>query len=384
MKFIYIKGGSAIDSAKRLHYYNGKVPITGPDQFFLSIKEVTKEHGLRVVSINNQNNSWSEENIEAIEYRARVKKKSWFGKMLLYFVFGYQFIKETVRYKPNGIFYNLDGFFVLFVVLAAKISGAKLIYLSHSANNIPQVPKLKRLFNRYLSRVADQVIVHGPFLKQQALSLGVDEGKIVEFDTWSELTKNDFKSSFDTVNKKMIILFIGRIESNKGVWDLINAFESLGEGYNAELWFLGEGSLYPKIKEKVKSLNRGDAIKFLGSVSHDLVFEYIDKSSFIVTPTQTSCAEGRCMSAMEGMALGRSVIAPDFGPFPFLVVNGYNGLLYEPDSYLDLKQKMETLLSNNSLLNQYNKNAKDFARKEGLKQISFYDAIQEVYKKEFL
>src|SRR5207245_2045471 len=67
----------------------------------------------------------------------------------------------------------------------------------------------------------------------------------------------------------------------------------------------------------------------------------------VVTPTQTVFAEGRCMSAVEALYCGTPVIAPDFGPFPFLVKHGQNGLLYQPDSIPDLRAKLEQLWSDN-------------------------------------
>jgi len=47
--------------------------------------------------------------------------------------------------------------------------------------------------------------------------------------------------------------------------------------------------------------------------------------------TQSSFSEKRCVYVMEGLSMGISVIAPDFGYFPYLAEHGVNDLLLESD-----------------------------------------------------
>jgi glycosyltransferase involved in cell wall biosynthesis len=55
------------------------------------------------------------------------------------------------------------------------------------------------------------------------------------------------------------------------------------------------------------------------------------------------------MVVMESLALGIPVVAPNFGPFPFLVEHQKNGLLFEPDSVEDLAAKLDELLDDEAL-----------------------------------
>ena len=50
------------------------------------------------------------------------------------------------------------------------------------------------------------------------------------------------------------------------------------------------------------------------------------------------------MSVMEGLVMGLPVIAPNFGPFPYLVKDRVNGLLYVPDSVEQLGRTIDLLL----------------------------------------
>jgi glycosyltransferase involved in cell wall biosynthesis len=56
------------------------------------------------------------------------------------------------------------------------------------------------------------------------------------------------------------------------------------------------------------------------------------------------------MVVMESMVVGVPVIAPDFGPFPFLVKHRGNGLLYTPDSVEALRDALHQALSEPALL----------------------------------
>ena len=73
---------------------------------------------------------------------------------------------------------------------------------------------------------------------------------------------------------------------------------------------------------------------------HENLADLICESTVVVTPTQSQFPEGRCMATMEGLVMGIPVIAPDFGPFPYLVKHNVNGLLYKPDSVNDLQNKL--------------------------------------------
>ncbi len=68
-----------------------------------------------------------------------------------------------------------------------------------------------------------------------------------------------------------------------------------------------------------------------------------------VTPTRLGHAESRCKAAIEPIVFGIPVIAPDFGPFPYLIENESNGLLYAPDSVPELRDCLVRVLRDDAL-----------------------------------
>jgi glycosyltransferase involved in cell wall biosynthesis len=373
-RFIYIKGGYAVSELNKLVYVNTPISNTGPDQFFLSFKKLTKNCNLRLITIGSKSNHATVGSIEAIEYAGRHNgnKIIKIGRLI---EFAFQFIYETIRYRADTIYCGLDGVLSIFPIIACQICGAKLVFLSHNAINLNSVSKINRMANRLLVRIADAIIVHGPFLKAQAISLGANSNKIYSFDTWPlpNTTKREFNSQDNPV-----ILFVGRLEKNKGVWDLIHAFQTIATHPNAELWFVGTGGLSSNIEKDLMNQPKADQIKFWGGISHTEVSTFIQKCSFMVTPTQSVFPEGRCMSAMEALANGKTVIAPNFGPFPYLIKDHINGLLYQTDSVQDLAKKIGNLLDDKVLLKQLNATALADATEAYKTQISFYSTLERV------
>lgn len=374
-RFIYIKGGHAVNELNKLAHADAPICNTGPDQFFLSLKELTKDHDLRLITIGTQADYATIGRIEAIEYAARHNGNKLI-KLIKFITFAFQFIYQTTRYKAHTIYCGLDGILSVFVIIASKLSGAKLVFLSHNAINLNSVSKINRQANRLLVNKADAIIVHGPFLKAQAISLGALPKKIYCFDTWP---LPNLKTEHINDQEKQIILFIGRLENNKGVWDLIHAFQTITTFPNIELWFVGTGSLLPHIEKDLLNQPKAEHIKFWGGIEHAEVATFIQKSSFMVTPTQSNFPEGRCMSAMESLAYGKAVIAPDFGPFPYLINDNINGLLYQTDNVQDLAKKINLLLEDKALLEQLNQSALNEATKAFKTQIPFYSTAKTVF-----
>jgi glycosyltransferase involved in cell wall biosynthesis len=373
-RFIYIKGGHAVSELNKLANDDSPICNTGPDQFFLSVKKLTQNHNLRLITIGIDSNHAIVGRIEAIEYAARYNGNK-IVKLGRFIRFAIQFISDTIRYKAKIIYCGLDGVLSVFVIIACQLSGAKLVFLSHNATNLSSVSKIDRLVNSLLVRQADTIVVHGPFLMAQAISLGAKPHKILSFDTWPLI--NATISPYNNQNNP-IILFVGRLEKNKGVWDLIHAFQTITTHPNAELWFVGTGSLLPNIENNLLNQPKADRIKFWGGISHTEVSTFIQKCSFMVTPTQSIFPEGRCMSAMEAMANCKTVIAPNFGPFPYLIKDHVNGLLYQADSVQDLAKKISNLLDDNVLLKQLNATALADATEAYKTQISFYSTLERV------
>lgn len=143
-------------------------------------------------------------------------------------------------------------------------------------------------------------------------------------------------------------MFVGRIEEQKGVFDLLDACEEvLTDMPDVFLVYIGKGSVHEELQRRSERMGLKDKVRLLGYVNHDQIVGVMRRCFVVVAPTRKEFPEGRCMSAMEGMVMGLPVVAPDFGPFPYLVQDNVNGLLYKPNSRDDLRDKIILLLTGN-------------------------------------
>ena len=84
----------------------------------------------------------------------------------------------------------------------------------------------------------------------------------------------------------IVISFLGRLDSSKGVIDLILAFESYKlkfEGSKIILNIAGAGVQGNKIKEMAEN---NKSIYFFGGLSYDKIDEYLNKSHFVIIPSK--------------------------------------------------------------------------------------------------
>ena len=85
------------------------------------------------------------------------------------------------------------------------------------------------------------------------------------------------------------------------------------------------------------------------------------------------------MVVMESLVLGVPVVAPDFGPFPYLVVHGKNGLLYRPDSINDLAQKLDMILDNDELYIRLKAGARESGDTLLVPSLTFSEAVKRAF-----
>lgn len=101
--------------------------------------------------------------------------------------------------------------------------------------------------------------------------------------------------------------------------------------------------------------------------------------SFLVMPTRAISDEGRPKSAIEALFFGRPVIAPDWGSFRYLIEDGYNGLLYDPDNIDDLCSKIKILLESREIYEALKIGAEQSSKKLLTPELSFTEALQKGY-----
>lgn len=132
-------------------------------------------------------------------------------------------------------------------------------------------------------------------------------------------------------------LFLGRLERDKGVFELVDAFAALVKDFpEARLILAGEGER-DAVLEKIAALGIGPQVELPGWVTGETKANLLAAASVFVLP---SYIEGLPVSMLEAMAYGVPVIVSRVGSVPEVLLDGENGLMVEAGSVDSLREAL--------------------------------------------
>ena len=137
-------------------------------------------------------------------------------------------------------------------------------------------------------------------------------------------------------NAKLKILFAGRLMKEKGILDILNAYEKL-DTKNLEFIVAGDGPLLEKLKTKYPG------VKFLGRVAHETTLELFHDADIFVFPTHYH--EGFPTVLLEAGANKCAVLTyDDNGGAKEIVGSENNAAIAEQLNVEDLTKKLKKLI----------------------------------------
>lgn len=377
-RVLYAKGGRAIEEAARLFSIKATLPPNGPDQFLLAARFAFFDADFRLVSVGPLNLKRIFKSGEALEYSLRPATNALVIRALSQTMGLLCFTISSLRWRPSIVLAGIEGPIAIASLCVAWLLRARFVVLVHTDLRAASLSKPKIWMNQYVVQHADAVVVHGPFLRDQLLKLGCTASRLMEFDTgFDPSLQRDAPKCPTAELGSGAILYAGRIEANKGVFDLLKAFEEMAGLTHARLTFAGDGSDLESLRQQVAASRYASRISVLGPVPHAHLLARMQQALVSVAPTQSSVSEGRCMSALESLLMGTPVIAPELGAFPYLVQHKVNGLLYQPDSIPALAQAMTAIANDADLLSQLRAGAQRSGKALMRPQRTFLDCLIE-------
>ena len=151
-----------------------------------------------------------------------------------------------------------------------------------------------------------------------------------------------------------LILFVGTVCEKKGVRQLIHAMPKIVEAVpNAKLQIVGRHWLDPHSRQSFTDYLCGSIpselkhqITFSGPMDHSLLPNLIAKAVVCVYPSHM---EALPVAWLEGMAMGKAVVASETGPGPEVIEDGISGLLCNPRDPASIAERIIRLLQNADL-----------------------------------
>jgi len=143
-----------------------------------------------------------------------------------------------------------------------------------------------------------------------------------------------------------LVLFLGRLEPAKGIFDLLEAVAALRPAVpDVRLVCAGDGERVA-VARYAERLGIADAVRFTGWVGPSGKRALLEAAAVFALP---SYDEALPISLLEAMSAGVPVIASPVGGIPEVVVDGVSGFLAAPGDTATLERLLRKLLLDRSL-----------------------------------
>jgi teichuronic acid biosynthesis glycosyltransferase TuaC len=191
--------------------------------------------------------------------------------------------------------------------------------------------------SRWLTRLAMKraafVVTKSEHLRQKAMEMGIGAEKVRTVRNGCDpsvfhLADRSLARVQLAIGKEVeLVLFVGRLDTKKGIGELLEAFASLaGRRPHMRLAYVGDGSGGEHLGSKAKHLGLGDRIVLAGACSSRVVAQWLAAANVLALP---SYDEGYPNVVIEALSCGRPVIATNVGGILELV-NKESGILIAP------------------------------------------------------
>ena len=234
--------------------------------------------------------------------------------------------------------------------MAAKLAGIKCIATVHLHTQANLRLKLYRLIDLFALRFFSKIIAVCENLRQEMISAGLSENKIVTIHNAVDL-KDFSPNTFCNVQQiedqlgieanQPIVSIIGRLSPQKGHRYFLEAAARVLKALpESRFLIIGDGPLKRHLEEFATSLGIGGAVSFLG-YREDIV-DLMRLSDVIVI---SSIREGLPYVLLEALALAKPVVATRVGGVPEVVKDKVTGFLVPPQDAKALAEAVIHLLS---------------------------------------
>lgn len=158
------------------------------------------------------------------------------------------------------------------------------------------------------------------------------------------------RSILEIPEEELVLLYVGRLDKEKGLFDLLNAFGSLRNHLKEQLpilYVIGAGPLFNVLRDETTHLGISDAVRLQGPMEASELPLWYSAADALVLPSWIE-PFGRVI--LEAMACGTPVLASSTDGPKDHVRHGINGYLFEPRDREGLTSLLSTVIRNQETL----------------------------------
>lgn len=208
--------------------------------------------------------------------------------------------------------------------------------LGSDIHTYPKIPIIRNLIVDVLKN-SDRVFSNGYALGEAAGALSG-----VEIHFLPSLRRIDQVPQSAPNPQKNYFVCPGRVENDKGVYDLLDAFKIIADRHKSWLlYYIGDGSARAKLLKRIKIYDLDQRVLCPGFLSTEEMFRVMAQARAIVLPTRSDSLP---LTFGEAMQLSRPVVVTDVGDLKHFTQKYEVGLVVPPASPDLLAEALEHMV----------------------------------------
>lgn len=223
----------------------------------------------------------------------------------------------------------------------------------------------RKAFKAAARQELDHIIALTNKTKNALVAEGADPAKITVISHFVDTKR--FHPQVHRSSPFLTILYAGRLEEHKGVFDVLDAARILMQdpkfsGYTLKFMFVGDGSRKREMQVKERVLGLESRVVHR-SVSYDDMPAVYQSADIFVAPSKAEYRNGRATweeqyntSLLEAQASGLAIVTTRSGGIPENV--GDAALLVRPGDVVGLARAIKRLVVNNTLRFEFGRRAR--------------------------
>ena len=226
-------------------------------------------------------------------------------------------LRLTLRFRADVVI--VADQFHWFALWPLHLLGRRLIVMLHCAfwptgfrNRATSTRRLQTLNGRFWRKGVDVTLCVSPEVERQLREIaGPLTGPVLQ-------VRAQYQRAFFaaipppvyTLDQPFRVLFAGRLEREKGVFDLLEIADQLALASPGAFTFelCGEGSVHEELARQIAACGLAGSFRLLGKLGREAMAQAFGRCHAVLVPTGLDFAEGMNRVAIEGVLAGRPVV----------------------------------------------------------------------------
>lgn len=231
----------------------------------------------------------------------------------------------------------------LFIVLA-RLAGCPYVVHLHSGGFMHfyrhEIGPVRRFLVRFVLDHAARIIVLSSQWKQALEDITHNTRLVTVYNFVAP------QATGTRAKQPNSLLFLGRLNQEKGFFDLLHAVKLLRADFPDVMLYCGGMGDEVQVQRSLRELNIERHVRLLGWVDGEVKQRLLAQAAVFVLP---SYVEGVPMGILEAMAHSVAVVATDVGGIPDVIDSSIEGLLVKPGDVQSLTYALAKVLRNGVL-----------------------------------